>query len=348
MCGVKIINVFHSSYFLVGGCKHALAFLMWVHRRSEEPSPTDITSYWMKPRLSAVGTSTKFITAANFSKTSSLCPPSTSNNGTTFMEQIVAIGLREKLPGQILKYASDVEQDKFNKLSMYKQLFQFHAQGGVKFEDFLSFMSMGQISVQLCKEAEYKTKGQSVSPLWHELRFGRVTASKLFEFAHCTVAEGTLVETIIGAYKLKDTKYMKRGRLLEKDVLKTVEKQLKIKFKNCGLFILPSHPLFAASPDAISSEFIVEVKCPASEKSVTNYVKNGQITGKFKAQMQLQMLCAQKKRGIFCVASPEYEQTKNVQIFYENFDETFSRILTEKASTNWEKYVFPKLYKSVC
>ncbi|KAH1023674.1 hypothetical protein HUJ05_003285 [Dendroctonus ponderosae] len=24
-----------------GGCKHAIAFVMWVHRRSEEPSPTE-------------------------------------------------------------------------------------------------------------------------------------------------------------------------------------------------------------------------------------------------------------------------------------------------------------------
>ncbi|KAH1023679.1 hypothetical protein HUJ05_003290 [Dendroctonus ponderosae] len=26
-----------------GGCKHAIAFVMWVHRRSEEPSPTEHT-----------------------------------------------------------------------------------------------------------------------------------------------------------------------------------------------------------------------------------------------------------------------------------------------------------------
>ncbi|KAG5867717.1 hypothetical protein JTB14_018479 [Gonioctena quinquepunctata] len=125
----KVLNVFYKYCVASGYCKHALAFLMWVHRRSEEPSPTDITSYWMRPQLSAVGTSTKVITAADFSKTRGAYHPSTSASATTFMEQIVAIGLREKVPEQILQYASDVEQDKFNKLSMYKQLFQFHAQG---------------------------------------------------------------------------------------------------------------------------------------------------------------------------------------------------------------------------
>lgn len=28
-----------------GGCKHAVAFLMWLHRRSEEPSPTETVCY---------------------------------------------------------------------------------------------------------------------------------------------------------------------------------------------------------------------------------------------------------------------------------------------------------------
>lgn len=45
-----------------GGCKHAVAFLMWVHRRSEDPSPTEVQCYWKKSVLSGVGTSLKYIT----------------------------------------------------------------------------------------------------------------------------------------------------------------------------------------------------------------------------------------------------------------------------------------------
>lgn len=37
-----------------GGCKHAMALLMWVHRRSETPSPTEVECYWKKPKLSSV------------------------------------------------------------------------------------------------------------------------------------------------------------------------------------------------------------------------------------------------------------------------------------------------------
>ena len=45
-----------SSLFFCdkGTCKHAVAFLMWLRRRTEEPSPTEIVSYWKKPKLSGV------------------------------------------------------------------------------------------------------------------------------------------------------------------------------------------------------------------------------------------------------------------------------------------------------
>ncbi|XP_017298545.1 uncharacterized protein LOC108252092 [Diaphorina citri] len=38
-----------------GGCKHKIAFLMWIHRRSEEPTPMEIQSYWKKSTLSSAG-----------------------------------------------------------------------------------------------------------------------------------------------------------------------------------------------------------------------------------------------------------------------------------------------------
>lgn len=281
--------------FLLGGCKHALAFLMWVHRRTEDPSPTDVTSYWVRPRLSAVGTSKKFIAAADFGA-SSFSPADSSRSGTSFMEEVLNVGLRENLEGQIMQYTPEY-QDNLDKLAIYKLLCHFCAEGGLSVEDFLAFSSE-QMTPDICKHAEKLTQGQADSPLWHEFRFGRITASKLHEFAHCKSPEGSLVETIIGAYKVRDTKHMKRGRLLEKEVLRTVEKQLQLKFYKCGFFMLPTYPMFGASPDAITAEFVVEVKCPATDKTFKNYIREGEVTSRFKAQVHLQMFCAQKKKGI--------------------------------------------------
>lgn len=46
----------------LGGCKHAIALLFWLHRRSEEPSPTEVLCYWKKSKLSNVGSLDKYLT----------------------------------------------------------------------------------------------------------------------------------------------------------------------------------------------------------------------------------------------------------------------------------------------
>ncbi|GBP88368.1 hypothetical protein EVAR_52673_1 [Eumeta japonica] len=57
-----------------GGCKHAIAFLMWLHRRSEEPSCTSVECYWKKSKLSRVGSSMKYMTAKELSKGNPILP----------------------------------------------------------------------------------------------------------------------------------------------------------------------------------------------------------------------------------------------------------------------------------
>ncbi|GBP02341.1 hypothetical protein EVAR_97168_1 [Eumeta japonica] len=36
----------HDCAASAGGCKHALALVMWTHRRSEDPTPTEVACYW--------------------------------------------------------------------------------------------------------------------------------------------------------------------------------------------------------------------------------------------------------------------------------------------------------------
>nr|CAI5829260.1 unnamed protein product [Callosobruchus analis] len=52
-----------------GGCKHAVAFLLWLNRRTEEPSVTSTQCYWKKSKLSTaaktdVDIATLFATSA--------------------------------------------------------------------------------------------------------------------------------------------------------------------------------------------------------------------------------------------------------------------------------------------
>ncbi|KAK9717164.1 Viral alkaline exonuclease [Popillia japonica] len=169
-----------------GGCKHALAFLMWMHRRTEEPSPTEVTSYWKKPRLSSVGTSLKFITASGFIK-KTVNPPICDIS--SFRNELTSVGESSNLTGHLIKYASATYEDAFEKLSLYKLMLRFRNIGGIECDEFIKFAAT-QMNNSLCTEAEKRTRAQSIAPLWHELRYGRITASKLFEIAHCKTPEG--------------------------------------------------------------------------------------------------------------------------------------------------------------
>ncbi|KAJ8909294.1 hypothetical protein NQ315_017029 [Exocentrus adspersus] len=303
------------------GCKHALSFVMWVHRRSEEPSPTDVTSYWVKPRLAKIGTSLKFIAASDFSEDFNFSNPRPSTSGdtltpaapqSTFKEDLLNVAAANQLEGQIMKHSSTCNEQ-YVALSVFKQIFKFNREGGTTADNFIEFFS-SQMTSNLCKFVEKETRGQSTSALWYEMRFGRITASKIYEFSHCQTPDGTLVETIIGAYKVRDTKYMERGRMLEKRVLRCIENQISNKLHDCGLFVMPGFPVFGASPDAICADLVVEVKCPSSEKQINMYIRDGVIANKYKAQIHIQMLCTNKRRGLFCVADPKFEETENITL----------------------------------
>ncbi|GBP31447.1 hypothetical protein EVAR_17936_1 [Eumeta japonica] len=67
----------HDCVASQGGCKHAIAFLMWIHRRSEEPSCTSVECYWMKSKLSRAGSTLKYLTASEMSNAKPSLPSNT-------------------------------------------------------------------------------------------------------------------------------------------------------------------------------------------------------------------------------------------------------------------------------
>lgn len=87
----------------------------------------------------------------------------------------------------------------------------------------------------------------------------RITVSKAYDVAHCKTMDGSLVESILGTTKLKDTNAIARGRLLEGKVLKIVEKKIGEKIHRCGIMLVPQHPFIGASPDGICKDLLIEM-----------------------------------------------------------------------------------------
>ncbi|XP_050671060.1 uncharacterized protein LOC126969572 isoform X1 [Leptidea sinapis] len=302
----------HDCVASQGGCKHTMAFLMWVHRRSEDPSCTSIECYWRKSKLSRVGSTLKYITATELSKGSPSLP-----SDTEVFEKFVEEGKRRRLTDcELMKYQKDYVFDRLLSLSMDNLVLKYKENCCNKFLDSVIFSDADINNV------EEETREQHKSKLWYELRYGRVTASRAYEFSRCKTSDGTLMAVIMGR-KIPDTTAMKHGRILEDEVRKTVSANLEKKIRKCGLFLSKNYPMLAGSPDGICENSIIEIKCPMSQKTVKAYVKNGKPTQKFYVQMQLQMLLTGHKKGYFCVADCNYSANKKVDIMEIMYDEKY-------------------------
>lgn len=86
-----------------------------------------------------------------------------------------------------------------------------------------------------------------------EMRYDRITASRIHKVAHCKTKRGTIVEPIIEAAKLIGTKAMARGRFQESEVIEEL-----------------SAP--GEDPDALGLHFVVEFNIPSTLKAKSRYV----------------------------------------------------------------------------
>jgi len=74
---------------------------------------------------------------------------------------------------------------------------------------------------------------------------------------------------------------------------------------------------------------------------------NGEISPKYKAQINLQMFSTGVTKGLFIVADPDFENTKQVTMKWIEYDQDFTKLLIDKSITFWKKNIFPKLIESV-
>ncbi|KAJ8665810.1 hypothetical protein QAD02_007472 [Eretmocerus hayati] len=214
--------VCHSCVASAGGCKHAVAVLAWLHRRSEEPASTSVQCYWKKSVLSKVGTTIKGMTLKDVYleqiKNKAKIPE--ESVGDVF-SKILEIGINKKCAGQLILNHKPLEPTYLMSLHHLSMSFRGNRSSCSQFLDHCR----EKMDEKFLLEAERETRDQSHNPLWYELKFGRIGGSLLYEAANCSTPDGSLVDRIMGS-RIPDTPEMKRGRDLETEVLKVVKKNL--------------------------------------------------------------------------------------------------------------------------
>ena len=327
-----------NTFFFTGGCKHSLLLLFWLAKKSSEPSSTAVECYWNKPTLSSA--STEPVTSKDIFRQAKIpkLMPKDRNILTEFEEECERRNLGNSL---ILKFCEGYKLDSKNIFDIMLQFVDVETVHTYSnFRDHLKKV----IDDETILDINAKSLGQSESKYWHSIRQGRLTASKLYEAAHCKT-DGTLVEQILGGYKVPETKSILRGRRLEKRVIQVIEEKLGVKIEKSGFMLI--NGILGASPDGVGEDFVVEIKCPASEKTVKSYIKNDIVHNKYKTQILCQMLACKKRKGLFCVADPLFETTKNIHLIWVDFDEVYINEIINKAEVFWSLFIFPKLLESV-
>lgn len=322
-----------------GGCKHAIALIFWLHRRTEEPSSTEVLCYWKMPTLSTVGTELKVLKASDVSDV------------VLKREHHQLTINSDKVHDEILKRFANQDQNSiilnmtrgpaYPTLSIHQLMLTYiHENTTYDAQSFRNFCSL-KMQQNDCEDAEERTERQSKSQMWMELKYCRITASKLHESANCRTAEGSLFQKIFGATRIIPTAAMKRELNLEDEILAVFQKQHNVKTSKCGLVLDPALPIFGASPDGLTDECVIEIK--SSSTSTENFVKSNVIAPRYEAQLQLQMRMCKKTKGKFIVSDPKFEENKQIYVYDVDYNERLCNELITEAENYWVENIFPKL-----
>ncbi|KAF6205782.1 hypothetical protein GE061_019957 [Apolygus lucorum] len=316
-----------------GGCKHNLALLAWLVKSSMAPSVTSVECYWKKSSLASAIQYGTCVLARDIGN-SEIEPVKKSD--FNFLDFYLEGGVEEGM----LHHTMNPPQ-RF--VSLHEASVLFHEDNGPKTAtDFINFLARNITSKQI-SEMEKQTRGQSTNNLWYELRFGRITGSTIYQLAHSKEEDGTIVQMVLGGYSIPDSEAMKRGRRLEDAVIS----KMIPKCGKGGFFIDDVSPIFGASPDGITDDLVVEVKCPSKASSMKNFITQaGRPTSKVLAQVQLQMHVCKRRKALLGVASPNFEVDNEVTVIEIQYEEEYCQDLMRQAQVFWEKAIFSKLMKS--
>ncbi|KAI5722091.1 hypothetical protein M8J76_003597 [Diaphorina citri] len=304
---------------------------MWVHRRSEEPSPTEVVSYWKKSVLSTSGLHPLRLRDIHSRKGEDTQGQHSTEDIDDFKNSVL-----EECSKTVT--LSALSSDSIEASLYINRVVHICDNFEIFINKLKTLSTDGAIT-----HIEKVTKGQASNPKWHLLHYGRVTASKFYNVARCQTEDGSLLKSVLGE-KIKSTAAMERGCELEESVFD----MLKPKFptlKKSGIHLNEKYPLFGASPDGITDEAVFEIKYPSSKKTEGNYLRNGKIGNQYLLQLQLQMGMSRRSKGYFVVADPSFERNQTFTLVEVLFCQSLFEDYEAKALRYYKKCIFPHLLK---
>lgn len=181
---------------------------------------------------------------------------------------------------------------------------------------------------------------QQGSDAWAKLRHDRYTgtgAHKLLSFSGAVKVVGG----VVSSYALNEITgfggnfYTKRGHLLEDEAIDIYQDITGISVDRPGFVTNDRFPSCGYSPDGLTSDLVVEVKC-FNEERQHKIAKNG-IPIAILAQIHFGMLISGKKRAVLLLYNPKLPDKEALIILpvkaNRNIENNFKRILGSRKAT---------------
>lgn len=154
---------------------------------------------------------------------------------------------------------------------------------------------------------------QQGSEEWKAVRIGKVTASRVIDILPgktgykasrknylaeliCEILTGEQAESFCSTA-------MQWGTDHEPEARAVYEAETGNMVQEVGFCDHPSIPGFGASPDGLMEDSGLEIKCPNTATHIDT-VLNGTIDYKYIVQMQVNMMCAERKKWVFVSYDP--------------------------------------------
>ncbi|XP_055525707.1 uncharacterized protein LOC129718692 [Wyeomyia smithii] len=329
-----------------GGCKHAVAFLFFLYDKYNQPSPTELSCLWKIPQLAKVDENIDNFDLAKCNRSGVTAVKTTGNDSGRFLQLLL-----EKCPeaqtNTFLKYHQSYPQ--VESYAMHCLILDFKRAGQPSYscKAFVDYCKSRMVHA-VCAELESVTKHQSACSKWHLLKFGRVSASKIYEASRCKTPDRSLVCSILGQLSIS-TEAMRRGLRLEGKVVTIIKKHYP-NVRRCGFFLNPIYPTFGALPDAVNATTVFEIKSPSKKKNTAYYINDAdELTDKVKSQIQLQMIIANGGKGVLVLVLPGFESSRKpekfVQFHEEEQDVNYITCVMKDSYKFWAANVYDKLFE---
>lgn len=330
-------------------CRHILAFIFWLHRKSANNGVPSVDSFWGSESENQLSEPFRirdlFMCDEVRFRSDLLMSTTNEEQGKAFLDTILdemsVMNLKETA---FYNHHRPVETE-------FDEIFFHHAMlkcigKGLDVQTFMAEMEkVGRTGIyeRLAMATRNCYKGQ----IWLEAQFMRLRCSMFNEIV--TARNKSETDAILESMFVKNRKQSpeeKKIKFHKHFILRQTEKLEGKVYKECGIIINHHFPYICAMPDGITDDHIVEIKVPTSDEQFETYLEGYEsIAPKYMAQIQVQMFIANVSKALYCVLSPTFETSGALHYVWVQADMVYVANLIACAEEFWKQNVFPFMKK---